>query len=128
MIDGFTTNLLDIVCHLYAAGGSDFTAPMPLTLTLISTDTTVCGNISTVNDNILELDKVFTVALDSSDPAEGEGVVFGTPSSVNATINDDEGMYMRCLYLEYSVVLVVWVTQVAAIFLCYSSFPSGCRV
>ncbi len=80
----------------YATGGSDFTAPMPLTLTLISTDTTVCGNISTVNDNILELDEVFIVALNSSDPAEGEGVVFGTPSCVNATINDDEGMYMRC--------------------------------
>ncbi len=70
----------------------------------------------TINDNILELDEVFAVALISSDPAEGDGVVFGTPSSVNATINDDEGMYMRCLYLEYSVVLVVWVTQVAAIF------------
>ncbi len=83
--------------HIYAAGGSDFTAPMPLTLTLNSTGTTVCGNISTSIDNILELDEVFTVALDSSDPAEGEGVVFGTPSSVTATINDDEGMYMRCL-------------------------------
>ncbi len=95
------------MCHIYAAGGSDFTAPMPLTLTLISTNTTVCGNISTVNDNILELDEVFTIALNSSDPAEGEGVVFGTLSSVNAAINDDEGMFMRSLYLEYSVVLVV---------------------
>ncbi len=107
MIDSFTTNLLEIVCHIYAAGGSDFTAPMSLMLTLISTDTAVCGNISTVNDNLLELDEVFIVALNSSDPAEGEGVLFGTPSSVTATINDDEGMYMRCLYLEYSVKLVV---------------------
>ncbi len=82
-----------------AAGGSDFNAPIPLTLTLVFTDTTVCGSITTINDSILELDEEFTVALDSSDPAEGEGVMFGIPSSVTATINDGEGMYVSYLYL-----------------------------
>ncbi len=72
---------------------------MPLMLTLYSTETMVCGNITNIDDSILELDEEFTVALNNSDPAEGEGVVFGTPSSVTATINDDEGMYIRYLYL-----------------------------
>ncbi len=70
---------------------------MALVLTLNSTETTVCDNITTVDDDILELDEDLTVTLNSSDPTEGEGVVFGTPSSVSVTVNDDEGMYARYL-------------------------------
>ena len=65
-------------------GGSDFT-PLDVTLTLTLTVTRIYFNISTLQDDLLELTQSFTVQLSTMDSA----VRFSTNSAM-ITIEDDE--------------------------------------
>ena len=70
-------------------GGSDFT-PLDVTLTLTPSVTQIYFNISTLQDDLLELTQSFTVNLTTMDSA----VRFST-SSVMIIIEDDEiGKYI----------------------------------
>ena len=79
------------VCIIFAVAGDDFTTPDPFSVTFdasLMPSTSACVSIFTVDDNDLEADHNFIVSIDSTTPS----ITVGTPSSVTATLIDNEGM------------------------------------
>ena len=56
-----------------------------------TSDTTMCTNITIVEDDVLECDQYFTVEINSTSP----NITVGTPSIVTVTIKDtDDGEWV----------------------------------
>ena len=90
--------LLDLWSILTSIGGSDFTS-LDVTLTLTPSEMQRYYNISTLQDDLLELTQSFTVQLSTMDSA----VRFST-SSVMITIEDDEtGKYVFHSYCHHTL-------------------------
>ena len=87
--------------HVAAVLGEDFTEPSPLQVTFSSGDVvgdTACATFGIINDDNLEFDHEFTVALGDI-TATGTAAPSVTISpSTTVSISDDEGTYCIVLY------------------------------
>ena len=75
----------------HAATTADY-APFERILTFQS-DNPLCENVTTTEDEVLELAEVFYIAVSSSDP----NVTVGAFSSANITILDNDGNQQRSI-------------------------------
>ena len=87
------------VCFNVAAAGDDFTVAAPFTVVFPPSatlpTTPQCVDVTALPDTFLEGDHSFTVAIST---ISNDDLVAGTPSSIEVTIDDDEGMYVEIIH------------------------------
>ena len=78
------------ICIIFVVAGDDFMTPDPFSVTFdasLMPSTSACVSIFTADDDNLEADHNFIVSIDSTTPI----ITVGTPSSITATLIDNEG-------------------------------------
>ena len=92
----------------------DYIPPVGFNVTFaadgLTGDATQCVMISTTDDDVLEGDHNFTVMVDSATP---DVVTVGTPSSVTATLLDNDSMFSLhcCLKITCAMLVVLILLQ-----------------
>ena len=84
-----------IQCVQFLLFADDYNVPSAalMGLTLTSTQTRACINISIVDDQLVEGNETFTVSLRFSEAPGRDQVFLGKPNTATVTIVDDDGTY-----------------------------------